>query len=66
MTPPIFTQRSPFGVVPMWYWLYDETCRNGSFIALPVDRQPWPAKLEWISIPAAPKPAQGELFQGQA
>jgi hypothetical protein len=66
MTPPLFTQRSPFGFVPMWHWLHAETCRKGSFIALPVDRQPWPAEIEWFEVKSPEPPAQAELFQGSA
>lgn len=62
MTPPIFTQRSPFGFVPSWFWLHAETCRKGSFIAVPVDRQPWPDSIEWFEAKPA---AQAELFMGR-
>lgn len=63
MTPPLFSQRSPFGFSAQWYWFHVETCRKGSFIAMPVDRQPWPDAIEWFEVKPA---AQVELFQGQA
>jgi len=62
MMPPIFTQRAIDGWSAAWYWLHVEACRKGSFIAMPVDRQPWPAEIEWFDIPAAQLPAQQELF----
>lgn len=60
MVPPLFTQRLDWSA--MWYWFHVETCRKGSFIAMPVDRQPWPAEIEWLTIPAAQPAAQKELF----
>lgn len=53
MKPLLFSQRSAFGFVPTWYWFHAEDCRPG-YKALPVDRQPWPADLDWVFMAAPP------------
>jgi hypothetical protein len=51
---------------PSWHWMHTTECGSpnhiGSAKSMPVDRQPWPAEIEWLTIPAAQPAAQKELF----
>lgn len=62
MMPPLFTQQAIDGWSAMWVWFHVDSCRKGSWISMPVDRQPWPDFIEWIDMPVAQPPAQKELF----